>query len=237
MSRIENRGTKTILAIGDLHAPFMHQDTVAFLKWVVKKHKPNVVVQMGDEIDAHALSDYDTDPDGMSPGDELKAGIEQLQEIYKLFPDTLVCTSNHTARPYRKAFKHGIPRAFLREYGEFLEAPKGWQWADTWEVDGILFEHGEGFSGRDAAIKAAMANMQSTVIGHVHSFAGVQYSANPRHLLFGFNVGCLIDVDAYAFAYGKKHKSKPIIGVGLIVKGVPQFIPMLLDRHGRWIGR
>ncbi len=212
----------------------MHQDAVAFLGEVKRIHKPTKIVLLGDELDMHALSDYDHDPDGLSAGDELNAGIAQIQPIYKMFPVAKVCTSNHTARPFRQAYKHGIPRAFLRDYREFLQAPKGWEWAERWEVDDVWYEHGEGFSGQNAAIKAALGNMNSTVIGHIHSFAGVQYNANPKHLVFGFNVGCLIDHKQYAFAYGRTIKNKPIIGVGVVTKGVPTFIPMSLDRHGRW---
>ena len=235
--KVENKGEKIVMAIGDMHFPFQHPDTIPFLRWAKAKFKPNSFVCIGDEIDAHALSDYDHDPDGMSAGDELLKALEGLKQIYKLFPKMLVCTSNHTARPYRKALKHGIPRAFLRDYHEFLEAPKGWQWAEKWEVDGVVFEHGEGVSGAAGALKAATGNSQSTVIGHLHSWAGIQYLANPRHLIYGFNVGCLIDKDAYAFAYGKSMKAKPVIGVGFIIKGVPLFVPMLLGKDGRWINK
>lgn len=231
------RCKEIVMAVGDLHAPFMHADTVPFLKDVKAKHKPTEIVIEGDEADMHALSDYDHDPDGLSAGGELEAAIEQLQPIYKLFPNASVCTSNHTARPFRQAYKHGIPKAFLKDYKDFLQAPKGWTWADDFEIDGVKYEHGEGQTGQNGAIKAALGNMQSTVIGHIHSFAGIQYSANPKHLVFGFNVGCLIDKDAYAFAYGKKIKHKPILGVGLVIKGIPLFIPMQLDKHGRWNGK
>jgi len=227
---------QVVLAIPDLHCPFEHKDSLRFLKAVKDKFKPTAVVCLGDEIDAHALGDYDHDPDGMAAGQELDVAIQHLQPFYKLFPKTLVCTSNHTARPYRQAFKHGIPRAFLRDYAEFLKAPKGWKWADSWDVDGVVYEHGEGFSGQSAAIKSAQGNMQSTVIGHIHAFAGIQFSANSKHLIFGFNAGCLIDRHAYAFAYGKKIKSKPILGCGIITSGVPTFIPMLLNSKGSWTG-
>lgn len=226
-----------VLAIPDLHCPFEHQDSLAFLKAVKKRYQPTTVVCMGDEIDAHSLGDYDHDPDGMSAGDELNSAIEHLKAFYDLFPKTLVCTSNHTARPYRQAFKHGIPKAFLKGYHEFLQAPTGWQWADDWEIDGVIYEHGEGFSGQQAAIKSALGNMASTVIGHIHSFAGIQFSANSKHLIFGFNTGCLIDRHKYAFAYGKKMKTKPILGCGVIIDGTPTFVPMKLNGKGRWTGK
>jgi len=185
----------------------------------------------------HAISDWSSDPDGMSAGDELLAALRDMKKLYKAFPKVRVCTSNHTARPFRRAFKYGIPRAFLRDYADFLEAPKGWSWHSQIEIDGVKYEHGEGFSGRNGAIKAAEQNMQSTVIGHIHSYAGIQYSANPRFLIYGFNVGCLIDNHAYAFAYNKKFKQKPIIGCGVVIKGTPIFEAMKMDGRGRWTGK
>lgn len=234
---MNNKGKYTVLAIPDMHLPFQHPDTLEFLKWVKNKYSPQVVVCLGDEVDFHALSDYDSDPDGYSPGHELNKAIDHLQDYYKLFPTVKVCTSNHTARPFKRAYKSGIPRAFIRNYVEFLKAPAGWRWADQHEVDGIFYEHGEGQSGNQGAIKAAVANMNSTVIGHLHSDAGIQYLANDKHLIYGFNVGCLLDRHAYAAAYGKHMKKKPILGCGIINKGIPVFIPMLLNKSGRWVGR
>jgi hypothetical protein len=226
----------TVLAIPDTQFPFHHEDTFRFLAAVKKKFNPDVVVHIGDEVDFHALSNFDHDPDGYSAGHELTEALKSMKTLYKIFPNVKACTSNHTARPFRKAFKSGIPKAFLRDYHDFLEAPKGWEWADAWEVDGVIYEHGEGQSGQAGALKAALGNMQSTVIGHLHAFAGIQWSANPKHLIFGFNVGCLIDRHKYAFAYGKNMKNKPILGCGLIIKGIPTFIPMILDTNSRWVG-
>lgn len=229
--------SKVVLVIPDMHVPFHHKDAIKFLKAVKKKYKPNEVVNLGDLEDWHGISMHDHDPDGLSAGDELKKLREEVKPLFKLFPIMKICTSNHGSLPFRRAFKFGLPSELIKSYREIIQAPKGWVWSDSWEIDGVIFEHGDPFSGKDAALKAAEQNMQSTVIGHVHSFAGIQYSANSRHLIFGFNVGCLIDKDAYAFAYAKKIKRKPILGCGLIISGVPMFIPMLLNSKGRWIGK
>ena len=228
---------KRVLVIPDLHVPFHHQDAFKFLAAVKRKYKPNEVINLGDLEDWHSISMHDHDPEGLSAGDELKELRKQVKPLFKMFPKMKICTSNHGSLPFRRAFKFGLPSELIKSYREILQAPKGWVWADQWEVDKIIFEHGDPFSGQQAAIKAAEQNMQSTVIGHVHSFAGIQYSANSRHLIFGFNVGCLIDKDAYAFAYAKKIKRKPILGCGLIVDGVPTFIPMQLNAKGRWLGK
>lgn len=228
-------GKHTVLVISDLQIPFQHPDALAFLKWLKRKYKPDEIVCIGDEVDMHALSDWDHDPDGMSAGDELKVSIEILKKLYRIFPKCKAVTSNHTARPFRRAFKHGIPKAFLKDYKEFLQAPSEWEWRDSWEIDGVRYFHGEGFSGATAHHKAALYSGKPCVHGHLHSHAGIHYLANEQELIFGFNVGCLIDRKAYAFAYGKTAPSKPIIGTGLVIKGVPIFIPMLLNSKGRWI--
>lgn len=216
----------TILVIPDLHAPFQHPQALNFLSEVQRKYKPGHIICIGDEIDSHALSHWDHDPDGYSAGHEFQEAVKFLHQLYKIFPSVKCCTSNHTARYFKRAFKAGIPAAFLRSYSEVLEAPKDWQWADNWEINGILFEHGEGFSGQNAALNAMKGNMQSTVIGHVHSYAGVQYYNTPKQTLFGMNVGCLLNNEAYSFKYGRHFKVKPALGCGIIEKGVPHFIPL-----------
>ena len=226
---------KTVLAIPDIHFPAHHPDTFAFLKYLKKTIKPDEIVCLGDEIDAAGLSDWDRDPDMPGAGDELELAKKYLFQLYEIFPKVKVCTSNHTSRIYRRALKAGLPKNLLKSYAEILEAPKGWQWADQWEIDGVLYEHGEGFSGQGGALKAAMQNMQPTVIGHLHAYAGIQYYANARYLIWGFNAACLIDHKNPAFNYGKHIKAKPIIGAGEIKNGEPRFIPMRLNKHGRWV--
>lgn len=226
-----------VLVIPDLHIPFHHTDALPFLKAVKRKYKPTNVVNLGDFEDWHSISMHDHDPDGMSPGAELTKLRELSKPFMKLFPDMLTCTSNHGSLPFRRAFKFGMPSQLIKSYKEILQAPKGWKWADSWEIDGVIYEHGDPFSGQNAALKAAEQNMQSTVIGHVHSFAGIQYSANSKCLIFGFNCGCLIDRSAYAFAYAKKIKRKPILGCGIVIDGIPTFIPMQLNREGKWKGK
>lgn len=223
-----------VLVVPDTQEPFSHPDFLSFVKWVARREIPDIVVHLGDEVDHHALSDFDHDPDGFSAGHELKAAVDKLKKWYAAFPEVKVCISNHGLRPYRRAFKAGIPKAFIKSYQETLESPDGWKWAEKWEIDGVIYEHGEGQSGQLGALKAAQANMQSTVIGHLHSFAGIQYLANAKHLIFGFNVGCGIDKDAYAFAYGRTMKNKPVVGCGIVDNGIPKFIPMPMDEKGRW---
>lgn len=226
----------TVLAVPDTHEPHAHRDHLAFLAELKRKYRPTVVVHLGDEIDQHALSDYEHDPDGYSAGHELEAAVDKLQGIYELFPTTAVCTSNHGARHLRRARKFGIPMAYMKPYRELLRAPKGWRWEPHWVFDGVRYFHGEGFSGSTGHLKAALSLMQPVVIGHLHANAGIAWAANPRHLVWGCNSGCLIDNEKYAFDYGKNTPSKPILGATIVIDAKPQFIAMGLRRDGRWTG-
>lgn len=215
-----------VLVIPDLHAPYQHPAAFDFLSDVAKRNRPETVVCIGDEIDAHSLSRYPKDPDGHSAGTELDKARAVLKTLFKLFPRVKCCRSNHTERPFRAAFAAGLPKGCLRPLGEILEAPKGWEWADSWDVNGVHYVHGEGFSGARAALTAAERFRVSTVIGHVHTYAGVQYSASPKDRIFGLNVGCLVDAKAFAFAYAKHSANKPTLGCGLVDGTVPVWIPL-----------
>jgi hypothetical protein len=223
-----------VLAIPDLHCPFEHPDSLAFLKLVRDTYKPNKVVCLGDEIDAHAFSKYPKDPDGLSAGKELKEAIEHLEAFYIQFPEVLVCESNHTIRPWKKAFEAGLPKSFLRAVETVLNAPDGWKWASKHVVDGVVYMHGDsGCSGFTAHIQYMRKLKQSCVIGHIHSYAGVNYEGP----LFGMNAGCLIDTDAYCFKYAKGLPIPVSLGCGIVQNGAQaHFIPMRVDDDGRWIG-
>lgn len=235
-------GKKEVLVISDAQCPFQHKDAWDFLEWIktkrFTKEGPDEVINIGDEVDFHALSRFVRDPDGHSAGSEINAAIKAIKPLYAMFPKVKVCVSNHVNRPYDRAFEAGIPKSFMKDIGTILEAPKGWKWGEEWIIDGISYQHGHHLPGGKTGIQRVATEMaHSTVFGHIHAHAGIYYYANKSDLRFAFNVGCLIDVDAYAFVYGKKYHCKPIIGCGIVLKGVPQFIPMLLDKKGRWVGR
>jgi len=223
-----------VLAIPDLHCPFEHQDALEFLRAVRAKHQPTTIVCLGDEIDAHAFSRFPKDPDGLTSGKEMAKAREHLLPFYLEFPDVLVCESNHTVRPWKIAFEHGLPASFLPSYATFLNAPDGWQWKSRHIIDDVLYIHGDaGRSGQYAHIHYVKAFKKSVVIGHIHSYAGIGYEGN----LFGVNSGCLIDTDAYCFKYAKNMAISVNLGCSIIKNGrQAEFIPMLTDENNRWVG-
>lgn len=228
---------QVVLCIGDLHAPYMHEDAVKFLSAVKRKYKPNTVVFMGDEVDAHATSYHEHDPDLPSAGDELKAAIKQLTPLYKMFPKAVVLESNHGSLVYRKALTAGLPSAVIKGYREILSAPKGW----TWKYDHVVatalgdiyFHHGK--SGTHEKLSKNMA--MSAAQGHFHNKFYISYWSSPNALYWDANTGCLVDNKSRAMAYGKNNLQKPIVGCMVVVDGIPQLIPMVLTKAARWTGK
>jgi hypothetical protein len=217
----------TVGIIGDMHHPFCHPNYLEFVRDTFRKYGVTKAVCAGDEWDNCALSEYDDDPDGLSPGDERMAALESIQPWYKAFPKLEVMESNHGLRPFKKAMRAGIPRAYLRGYREFMQAPIGWQWHKRLIIKNVLYIHGEPHNGQLAAINAAKANRISTVIGHVHSYGGCLYSRTNKDEIFGLNVGCGIEQNAYAFQYADSMPARPTLGVGIVRQGKEAiYVPM-----------
>jgi hypothetical protein len=217
-----------VLAIGDKHGPFTHRNYLPFCKAVAKEYRCTETVDMGDEADNHGISFHEVDPDGLSPGDEMDKAEESLREWFGAFKNVRVCISNHGSLVYRKGKSSGLPSRVFKSYKELWKAPHGWDWNLRWEIDGVQYIHGMGFSGVNGAITAAKKHRQSTVIGHIHSHGGVLWSASHRDLIFGLNAGCGIDIKAYAFAYGKDFPERPTLGCGVVYDNGKraEFIPM-----------
>ena len=230
----------TILVIPDLHAPYHHRDALNFLCRVRDRYLPDLVVNLGDEADKHAMSFHDSDPNLHSAGDELARTIPVMEKLAKLFPEMLLCDSNHGSMHYRKAKHHGIPVQYLKDYRDIL-LPKGggegWQWAESWRVrtalGDVLFKH----QASGPILGDAAHHQCNLMVGHNHGKFSIEYAASSARLYWGAYSGCLIDKDSLAFAYGKHSLYKPVLGCTVIVRGVPTLIPMLLDSNGRWVGR
>jgi predicted phosphodiesterase len=229
---------KSILVISDLHIPYQHKDAFDFLKEIKSVYKPDRIVNIGDELDHHAISFHDSDPELFSASDELRASIEQLKILYKMFPKMDLVESNHGSLVYRKQKHHGLPRSVFKSYNDMLEAPKSWKWHNDLTIkmsNGSLLYCHHGKSPREIML-SQNAGM-SAVNGHYHEKFCINYWVTPQQTRWQMFVGCLIDNKSMAFAYNRNFSKTPIIGTGIILDGHPRLLPMKLDKKGRWIGK
>lgn len=212
--------------IGDIHEPFCHpmyqrfiQDT--FEAWgVTKTHF------IGDIVDGHALGFWDHNPNGMSAGNEHEKAYEGVQSWYNLFPNSTVSIGNHDERHFRVARKAGIPDNYVKGYKIVWGTPK-WDWQLSHKYDDTLLEHGTGTSGKDGAINRAIEKRCNLIIGHIHSYAGVKFHTSDYSRIFGMNVGCGIDIDGYAFDYGKPFAIRPVLGCGILIDNVYPYFEIM----------
>lgn len=214
LERVEER---RVLVLPDLHTPFMRKGALEFLTSISDKYCCNEIVCVGDESDWSASSYHESDPDGMSAGDEVVAMAKQLAEVALAFPNMKVCYGNHSEIPKRKIKTAGLPSVVgrpLKEVYLALGVPcEGWEFRDHFDIDGVKYCHG---TNRKA--KARMLQDGCSVIqGHYHSESYIQWHVNKHQRNFAMQIGALVDDDSYAMSYGK-HFAKSIACCGVVLE-------------------
>jgi len=196
-----------------------------------KIQKTNII-HVGDEIDGYWASRFPKDPDAIiTARGELKLARERMRAWYKAFPFCRVAISNHGLRWASKAYESFIPSEIIRPYKEIIEAPIGWVWYDEILVKcryPFRVIHGLGYSGMNGHRNAAIDSGMNTIIGHLHSHAGIAYVNNGKGQIWGMNAGCLIDQGAMAFHYAKRARFQSTLSVGVVLDDgrQPLVVPM-----------
>lgn len=224
-----------VLLISDMHIPYHHPDTLAFLAHLKKKYNPTRVICLGDELDHHALSYHDSDPDLPSAGDELRRSVPVIHQLFEMFPVMDIIESNHGSLVWRKAKTNGIPRQYIRSYNDVLGVGEGWKWSFDLTItlpngQRCYIHHGK----TSNVIQLSQQMGMNAIQGHYHEACRIDYWGNPTGLYWGMQCGCLIDDDALAFSYNNVNIKRPVIATGLIIDSIPVLEPMLLNREGRW---
>ena len=212
---INSNNVGNILVVGDLHAPFILDGYLDWVHDLSKEYKTKHTIMIGDIIDGHSWSYHESDVDGMSVGHELEAAIKQLKLAYKLFPNADVTLGNHDLLIARKAKTAGLSQRFIRDFREVIDAPKTWNFGYQFKYDNVNYIHGS--TGN--AFTRAKESRTSTVQGHLHSQAFLQYSVSEKDAIFGLQIGCGLDHNKYAFEYAKPMPKKPVISAGLVLEG------------------
>lgn len=238
--RKEDKGedNSRVLLISDMHIPYHHPDLIAFLSHLKEKYEPTRVICLGDELDKHALSYHDSDPDLPSAGDELRKSLPVVAELFKLFPTMDIIESNHGSLVWRKAKTFGIPKHYIKSYNDVLGVDGGWKWSFDLTItlpngQKCYIHHGKSSD----VIKLSQQMGMCAIQGHYHESFKVDYWGNPNGLFWAMQCGCLVDDDALAFSYNNVNIKRPVIGTGLIIDSQPVLEPMLLDSNGRWVER
>ncbi len=220
----------SVLVVGCTHLPFELPGFLDFCIDIGRRCKCSIFVHIGDLVDNHSISYHEHDPNGWSPENEMKQVDKHLKGWFKAFPKLYLCRGNHDKLVDRKGKTVGLPRRCFRPFRDIWGLPKEWEDEFEFQIHGVRYIHGTGYSGKYAHVQLSYDSRQSAVMAHTHSIGGADYTANKMSCVFGMNVGCGIDRKRYAFAYGKDFRRKPVVGCGVVTdKGrFAQFFPMKL---------
>lgn len=219
-----------VLILPDLHAPWVDWKAVnqAF-KWA-KKHKPDLVVQLGDLTDQKIWSRWTKDVDDYSPSQEFKEAEKVLKKLHKMFPKMVILRGNHDERVAKKAIEAGIPGEMFKDLAEVFTY-KGWKWKARGEVftiqtkrGPVSFFHGDEFGGTPAQKSRNLGH--SIICGHTHK-ATITFTKTINGHFFGADMGCLMDVESKAALYAQANPIGASVGFGVLYEGIPYFHPVL----------
>lgn len=216
-----------ILVLPDMHAPWVDWKAINQAHSWAKRHKPDLVIQLGDITDQKIWSRWQKDVDDVSPSDEFIAAEKCLKRLYKMFPKLLILRGNHDVRILSKAVEAGIPAQMFNDINQVFNY-KGWTWIPHNEKliikttrGPILFVHGDE-QGGTVAQKSRILGM-SVIQGHTHK-TSITYTTTLKGTVFGAELGCLMDVNSKAAKYAAANPVGCSIGFGVVKFGVPYFI-------------
>jgi predicted phosphodiesterase len=220
-----------VLVISDTHAPAMRRGYVDFLQRTRDAHDCTKVVHIGDLVDWNSISFHEKNPSLANAEAEFAEAYRQVQSLAKAFPRADWMIGNHDSLTERQANVVGLPTRVLKDYAELWEIK--WRTHPRFAklvIDDVVYSHGDsGRQGQHAALAQSKDNFRSTVIGHLHSQAGISWWANSDFRIFGLSVGCGIDASKMQFDYGRKFVAKPVLGCGVVLDGKRAFFePWLL---------
>jgi len=218
-----------VLVISDTHVPFEHPKAIEHCLRTQERFKCDTVVHIGDLVDNHAASRFDSEPTAMNVVDELEMTQKEVQRWVKAFPNVKICLGNHDRIPVRQAKVLGISPHFLKSFNELYCLPETWEASMRHVIDDVIYEHGVGSGGMYGAKNTALQYGKSFVQGHTHRFGGSFYHyRDDGSSMFGLNVGCLASDDKYNSNYAENYIGKTTLGCGVVIEGREgHFIPLV----------
>lgn len=182
-----------MLFVGDVHAPDHDAEAWSVMMAYARRWKPNVVVQLGDLLDAYSVSSFEKDASRkLLLLDEARSARKLLSELASLRPERKVyLLGNHEARVDKYIARHAGALTGCVDVRELLRTrDSGWEvvpYNKHLRVGKLFCSHDAGGSGDSAHIKAMGLFGSNVIQGHTHQLAlGYRTSATGRSL-----VGCM----------------------------------------------
>ena len=226
------------IALGDFHAPFHHVPATQFAIEIIRELKPKRVIQGGDLYDFLSASKYPRSHNIYSPKEELalarKAAEKLWAEIQEASPgvECFQLLGNHDVRPYKKVLEAcpelemfiDLTPIFTFPGVKLITDPR-----EELELDGVFYHHGYKTKlgdNRDFMNACAVAF-------HTHRGGTVFRGIWGGHQIWELNAGTLGDPASKGLSYTPQKHTQQTLGVGVIDKFGPRFIPFPVSVKGK----
>jgi 3',5'-cyclic AMP phosphodiesterase CpdA len=222
---------KKVVAIPDLHFPWHHQDCLTFIYEVIKEHKPDVIVQLGDLLDLYSVSRFSRSHNLCTPKEEIceaRQGAENMwKHICKISPNSVKyqIRGNHDARLSRKVLDllpeiESLVEPQIHELFKFKGVKTIIDTAEELCVDGVVYTHGHYSKIGDHSKYL----LKPVVHGHRHR-GEVWFQQMNGYMLWELDAGYCADDSQVPLRYTPTRTNHWTLGCGMIDSMGPRFIP------------
>ena len=196
----------TIVALGDVHAPYHDGRAIELACGLLVAVKPDVVIHLADGIDFYQLSSFDKEPDRVL---ELQDDLDQAYAVNKTLLSAAPAAEwlyldngNHERRLWRYLTRHPeIAGLEVLNLANLLRlSDLRWELVPEYEVlaKRLVLTHGESYSKHAGwGAKKELEKryyQQSVVMGHTHKIGSIT-ARGPRLMVAGWEVGCLCTLE------------------------------------------
>jgi predicted phosphodiesterase len=224
---MKNKVYNKVLILPDMHLPWPNWDALKQAeKWRIK-HKPDLVVCLGDITDQKIWSRWPKDVDDASPSDEFIEAEKGIKRLHRMFPKLVILRGNHDVRILNRAIEAGVPAQMFRDVDDVFSM-HGWTWVkqnSKFTINTargkVLFVHGDEQGGTVAQKSRILGH--SIIQGHTHKVS-ITYTTALNGTIFGAEMGCIMDVESKAAKYAAPNPVGSTVGFGVLKWGVPYFV-------------
>ena len=219
-----------VVCIGDTHFPFTNKKQLDKVYELIRRYKPNFVLQIGDLYDMYSFSRFASSVDLITPKNELeqarKAAEKMWATVRKIVPKAkcFQLRGNHSARIYKlildKAPQYeSIITTPIEALFDFPGVEAMPDHRSELVINDVVFCHGW------KSVIGAHARWfgQSTVCGHLHR-GGLVYFPMKNKPIFELNCGFIADIESLPLSYGETKTNSWVSGVGVIDQDGPRFV-------------
>lgn len=218
-----------VFCIPDLHFPYHNKKALKKVIELIKKEKPDVVIQLGDLLDLYSFSRYEKDANFTSPKSELNRGLKLAEKFWgdvkRAAPKArcIQLIGNHEMRLNKLIARKAPELQHLVKSIQDLYQFKGVKVLkddrDYIVLDGVVYLHGYlSKNGDHSKFFGA-----SVVHGHSHR-VGIVYERKKDGLHFEMDCGHLADEKSLPLQYTQSKMSKWITAVGIVENKQPRII-------------